>query len=133
MHKITFSGSKGLLLNYIVRVILLTVISIGALSSAFSYISLKIDLDEKYFQYISVLVVSLSSIIISYFSVKPFKNNGLAMGAISVLPLIIYSLVNLICCNNSIVFFAVKLLLMLILGAVFGSYSIKKRKKIRVK
>lgn len=133
MHKITFSSSKGLLLNYFVRIILFSVISVGVFSAVFSYISLKIDLDEQYFQYISVFIVSLSSIIISYFSVKPFKNNGLAVGIISVIPLIIYSLVNLICCNNSIAFFAVKLLLMLILGAVFGSYSTKKRKKIRVK
>lgn len=133
MSKISFSGSKNLLFNFLIRSLLLSALTTLAFSALFSIVGLKIDLDEKYLEYISVIITSFSSIIISYFSVKPFKNNGFAVGMISVSPLIIYSLINLIVCKNSVVFFLIKIVVMLILGGIFGAYSTKHRKKIRVK
>lgn len=133
MKKISFSGSKGLLFNYIFKAIILSFTSLFTLTAAFSFLSLKLDIDEKYFQYISIAILSISSIIVSYFSVSSFKNNGFVVGIISVLPLVIYSLINMIICENNIVVFLIKLALVLILAAVCANFSIKRRKKIRVK
>lgn len=133
MRKISVSSSKGLLLNYSVRIIILSLVSILSTTAIFSLVSLKLDLSENYFKYISIICVSLSSIIVSYFSVKPFKNNGFILGLISTLPIIIYSLVNVLIFKGNIVFFLIKLLITLLLGGLFGYYSIKKSKKIRVK
>lgn len=133
MRKISISSSKGLLLNFFTRVILLSSISIFSLNALFSLFALKLDLSEDYFKYLSLISITISSIIISYFSVKPFKNNGFIVGMISVAPLIIYSLINYITFKNDIVFFLIKIVVSLILGGLFGYYSIKKNKKIRIK
>lgn len=133
MRKISISSSKGLLLNYIIRVIFTSILSITGLSSMFSLFALKLDLSEEYFKYISLIIICLSSIIVSNFSVKPFKNNGALLGIISVTPLLVYSLVNYFIYKNNIIFLLLKILLVLLFGALFGYYSIKKTKKIRIK
>lgn len=133
MHKISFAGSKGLFINYIFKVMLLSTISVIGLSALFSAIALKIDLDEKYFEYISVVITTISSALVSYISVKSFKNNGFIIGALSVMPIIIYSFINFLICKNSLVIFLIKLLISVILGGISGYFSIKKGKKIRVK
>ncbi len=133
MRKISVSSSKGLLLNYSIRIIILSLVSILATTAIFSFISLKLDLNESYFKYISIICVSLSSIIVSYFSVKPFKNNGFVLGLISTIPMIVYSLINLLVFKGNIVFFLIKLFITFLLGGLIGYYSIKKSKKIRVK
>lgn len=133
MRKISVSSSKGLLLNFIMRVILLSSITVIGLTAIFSLLAFKLDLKEDYFKYISLICISISSIIISYFSVKPFKNNGFIVGIISVIPVIIYSLVNLIVFKNDIVFFLIKVVAVLLLGGLFGYLSIKNTKKIRIK
>ena len=99
----------------------------------FSFIIFKLDLDIKYLEYASYAVNILSSVIISYISVKSFKNNGFVMGMLSAVPLIIFSFINLIVNGNNIVHFLVKLLAVLLISGVFGYLSAKKSKKIKVK
>lgn len=133
MPKISSSGSKSLLFSFIIRVIIFSGIFILLLSLLFSFIVYKLDLDDNLLSYFSLVVTSLSAFFISYFSVKPFKNNGFAVGIISISPLIIYSFVNTIVFKNGFVIFLIKVLMMLVLSAFAGNYSIKRKKKYRVK
>ncbi len=133
MKKISSSGATGLLIKFIIKAVILTAISVMFFSWLFSFIIFKLDLDIKYLEYASYAVNILSSVIISYISVKSFKNNGFVMGMLSAVPLIIFSFINLIVNGNNIVHFFVKLLAVLLISGVFGYLSAKKSKKIKVK
>ncbi|MDE6124842.1 MAG: TIGR04086 family membrane protein [Eubacterium sp.] len=133
MKKISSSGAIGLLIKFIVKAVILTAISVMFFSWLFSFLIFKLDLDIKYLEYASYAVNILSSVIISYISVKSFKNNGFVMGMLSAVPLIIFSFINLIVNGNNIVHFLVKLLAVLLISGVFGYLSAKKSKKIKVK
>ncbi|MCI9111524.1 MAG: TIGR04086 family membrane protein [Eubacterium sp.] len=133
MKKISSSGATGLLIKFIIKAVILTAISVMFFSWLFSFIIFKLDLDIKYLEYASYAVNILSSVIISYISVKSFKNNGFVMGMLSAVPLIIFSFINLIVNGNNIVHFLVKLLAVLLISGVFGYLSAKKSKKIKVK
>lgn len=131
--KVKMIGSKSVFIKYIVKIILLSVISVVLISSLFSLIFLKLDVSIEYAAYISILIVGISAIIISYFSVSSFSNNGAVLGIFSLFPLCIYSLINTVIYSENWLILAVKIALMIVLGAFFGNFSIKKRKKIRVK
>lgn len=131
--KVKMIGSKSVFIKYVIKIILFSVISIAVLSSLLSVILLKLDLSLDFTVYISIIIAAGASIIISYFSVSSFSNNGAVFGIISIIPLCFYSLINTIIYTNNWLVFAVKFALMIILSAFFGNLSIKKRKKIRVK
>ena len=133
MKKISSSNAKGLLIKFVIKSVVLTAISVLLLSAIFSFIVYKADLDLKYLEYLSFGVCAFSAMITAYFSVKSFKNNGLVMGILSCLPLIIYSFINLLVNGNNIIYFLIKLLIILLLGGVFGLLSTKKSKKFKVK
>lgn len=131
--KINMIGGKGVFIKYIVKVLLLSVVTVLIFSALSALIILKMDFSLDYSKYFSIAIVSFASIIISYFSVSSFSNNGTVLGIISVLPLCIYSVINNIVHTNDWIILMIKLLLMIILGAFFGYYSIKNKKKIRVR
>ena len=131
--KINSSNANGLLIKFVIKSVLLTVVSVLFFSSIFSFIVYKADLDLKYLEYLSFGVCAFSAIITAYFSVKSFKNNGLVMGILSCLPLIIYSFINLLANGNNIMYFLIKLLIILLFGGIFGLLSTKKSKKFKVK
>ncbi len=133
MKKISSSGATGLLIKFIIKAVILTAISVMFFSWLVLFFIFKLDLDIKYLEYASYAVNILSSVIISYISVKSFKNNGFVMGMLSAVPLIIFSFINLIVNGNNIVHFLVKLLAVLLISGVFGYLSAKKSKKIKVK
>lgn len=133
MKKISSSGANGLIIKFVVKSVLLTVISVSIFSLIFSYAVSGLDLDLKYLQYCSYAVNMFSAVIISYFSVKSFKNNGFVMGMMSSIPLIIYSLLNLIINGNNIIHFFIKLIAVLLISGIFGYLSTKKSKKYKVK
>ena len=133
MKKISSINAKGLLIKFVIKSVVLTILSVLLFSLIFSFIVYKADLDLKYLEYLSFGVCAVSAIIISYFSVKSFKNNGFVMGILSCLPLIVYSFINLLVNGNNIIYFLIKLLIILLLGGIFGLLSTKKSKKFKVK
>lgn len=133
MKKISSINAKGLLIKFVIKSVVLTVISVLLFSLIFSFVVYKADLDLKFLEYLSFGVCAFSAIIISYFSVKSFKNNGFVMGILSCLPLILYSFINLLVNGNNIIYFLIKLLIILLLGGIFGLLSTKKSKKFKVK
>ena len=133
MKKISSSGANGLLIKFIVKSVLLTIIALSLLSLLISFAFNKLDLDLKYLEYASYAVNILSVIPVSYLCTKSFKNNGFLMGMLSAIPLIIYSFVNLIINGNNIIHFLIKLAVVLIVSGIFGYLSTKKQKKYKVK
>ena len=133
MPKISSISAKGLLIKFVIKSVLLTAASVLLYSLLFSFIVYKADLDLKYLEYLSFGVCALSAVIISYFSVKAFKNNGFIMGILSCLPLIIYSFITMLVNGNNIIYFLIKLILILLLSGIFGLLSTKKSKKFKVK
>lgn len=99
MPKITTSNTKGLFIAYLIKIILSTVLSLFIFSSIFSFVTLKFDLDLKVIEYFSVAICAISSLIISYISISGFKNNYLLLSVISVMPLVIFSIINF-CVNK---------------------------------
>lgn len=100
MPKINVGNSKSLLVKYVVRIVLGTALSIFVLTAAISYIVLKLDIDLSVLKYAGVAVCIVSAVIISFLSTSGFKNNFLALSAISVLPLIAFCVING-CVNKS--------------------------------
>ena len=133
MKKISSSNAKGLLIKFVIKSVMFTAVSLLLFSVIFSFIVYKADLDLKYLEYLSFFVCAFSAVITAYFSVKSFKNNGFIMGMLACLPLIIYSFINLLINGNNIIYFLIKLLIILLLGGVFGLLSTKKSKKFKVK
>lgn len=133
MKKISSSGANGLLIKFIVKSVLFTIVTVSIFSLLISFAFNKLDLDLKYLEYASYAVNILSAVIISYLCTKSFKNNGFLMGMLSSVPLIIYSFVNLIINGNNIIHFLIKLAVVLLLSGIFGYLSTKKQKKYKVK
>jgi len=131
--KINLIGSKSMFLKFFIKIPILTIACVAVFNAVFSFVMLKLDLALELSKYFSVFTVAFSSIIISYFSAISFTNNGAVIGIISVMPLSLYSLINCAVYENNWIIFAVKLILIIVLSAVFGNYAIKKRKKIRVR
>lgn len=133
MKKISSKGSGGIIVKFFIKAVLLTAVSAVLISLIISALVYKADIDLKYLEYFSIGAAALCSAAISYFSVKSFKNSGFLMGDLSCVPLMIYSFVNLLINGGNIVFFLIKLAVIIILSGVFGYISIKKSKKIKVK
>lgn len=131
--KVNMIGSKSVFIKYVAKILLLSVIAIIILSSLFSVVLLKFDLNLDFAVYMSIIIVGISAITVSYFSVSSFSNNGAVWGMFSVFPLCIYSLINTAIYTNNWLVLAVKIALMIVLSAFFGNLSIKRRKKIRVR
>ena len=87
MKKISSSGATGLLIKFIIKAVILTAISVMFFSWLFSFIIFKLDLDIKYLEYASYAVNILSSVIISYISVKSLKTTALLLACFLLCPL----------------------------------------------
>lgn len=133
MKKISSSSANGLLIKFVLKSVLLTIISVLFFSLIFAFAVNKLDLDLKYLEYFSYAIHAFTAVIVSYISVKSFKNNGFVMGMLSAVPLIIYSLINLLVNGNNIIHFLIKIAIVLLISGIFGFLSTKKAKKYKVK
>lgn len=132
MRKTNIKTNK-LLLSYVIKSVVLSILSILLFSFITSEIVYKLDLSLNNLNVITIVICALSSLIVSYFSLGGIKNNGLLMGVISEIPLIFYSLINMIFSENSFIYFLIKTIIMLLIGAFIGTIRTKKNSKIRVK
>lgn len=110
MRKITSSGNThGLLVKYAIKIVLSTLLSILLLSVICSFIVLKLDIDLNVLQYLGTGICIISAFLISFISTSGFKNNFLVLSMMSVLPLLVYTVVNFCVNKVSAVFIIVKL------------------------
>ena len=119
MPKINVGNSKSLLVKYVVRIVLATALSIFVLTAAISYIVLKLDIDLSVLKYVGIAVCIVSAVIISFISTSSFKNNYLALSAISVLPLIAFCVING-CLNKS----SALLILIKVVGIIAAAFVV---------
>ena len=127
MLKISSSNAKNIIIIYSLKVIASTVLFITLLSILFSFVILKLDLPLDYCKYFSVVTCSLSSFFISYISIGSFKNNQLALSVISVVPLILFSVINYFIHGDNIALIFVKIILIVLLA--FSAAYIRVKKK----
>ena len=133
MKKVNASSTDKLLLKFIIKVVLSSIISILLLSYLFSQLVYKLDLDVETNGILSVFIVLIGSSVIAFISVLSIKNNGALMGIISELPLLFYSILNMIFNDNSAVLLIIKIAIALFCGALFGILATKKSSKFKVK
>ncbi len=126
------SNTNSLITSYIIKILISTLSSLFATVSISSYVVLKLDLDLKYCNTISIICACICSFVISFVSTFSFKNNGLLMGLMSICPLILYSFFTFLFGNNTIVLFLIKLVLCIIISAITGYISTNKNKRIKV-
>ncbi len=133
MKKMSTSKTDKLLLKYVLKVIISSILSIALFSLIFSQIVYKMDISLDICKIIGIIICCLSAVIISFISVSGLKNNGLLMGILSEIPLIFYSLINAVFYNNNIGLFFIKMVMILIIGALIGFIRAKSNKKFKVK
>lgn len=133
MKKLSSASTDRILLKFILKIIFSTIVSILLFSFIFSEITYKLDLDMNINKIFSIIICCLCSAVISFISVSGLKNNGLVMGILSEIPLIFYSLLNLIFYENSALFFVIKLVIITLLGALIGLLTTKRSRKFKVK
>ena len=88
MPKISSLNAKSVIIKFIAKSIMLTVVSVLLLSGAFSFIILKLDLDLSYCKYASYIICALTSFLVPFICLKPFKNNILFLSFASIIPFI---------------------------------------------
>ena len=126
MKKLSTNNADNLILKFCVKVIISSVISILLFSYIAGKIVFALDLDLE----LSICV--LCACVISFVSVNGFKNNGILLGLIAEMPLVFYSLVNLIFNGNYVLFFVIKTVLIILFGMLIGELTVRKSKKIKV-
>lgn len=133
MKNYSTKSTNKLLVKFVIKSVISTVLSLFCLTFLASEIIFKADIDLSKLSIVSLFVVGFSSIIISFISVYGIKNSGLLFGIMSEIPLIFYMLVNAIFHSSNWIYFLLKILIVILLGAFGGIIASEKSKKIKVK
>ncbi|MGN1123005.1 MAG: hypothetical protein ACI4RR_01575 [Eubacterium sp.] len=129
MPKISSFNLNSLFIKYAVKIAVSTVVSVILLNAIISFILLKLDIDLSVCRYCGVFVCAVSSFIISYFSVGGFKNNLVPLAFVSVLPLMIFTLINHFVNNGEAVILIIKLFLIILSAFLSSVFSLKRKKR----
>ncbi len=132
MAKIKIS-SKSFLLKLLVSDILIQGVCLLSLSAIFSAVTYYLDLDIEILNKFSYITVVLISFISAFFVTKKIKSNGILIGTVSQIPLLLYLLITVIVSNGNFANFGFKVILVLIFGAIGGILGVNKKQKFKVK
>lgn len=132
MKKYYTNGTNRILIKFIIKALLTSVLTILFFSFISSELIFKLDLDLNSVNMISIFIVALSSLITSFISVYGIKNNGAIFGVLSQIPLLFYMIVNVIFNGSSVPLLFVKVLILGLVGCLTGMFSSSKSKKIKV-
>ncbi|MCM1285616.1 MAG: hypothetical protein NC213_02350 [Acetobacter sp.] len=129
MPKISATNNKSLFLKFTLKSILISYLFVALLSVIASYVILKLDLDLSCLNYTSIAVCVVSAFATPLFTNSDFKNNFLLLSILSILPLILFSIINSIINRNSFIFTLIKVALEIAM-AVFSAIikTIRKRR-----
>lgn len=128
MPKISSLNAKSVIIKFISKSLILTVASIILMSGAFSFIILKLDLDLSYCKYAGYLICALTSFIVPFICLKPFKKNILFLSFASIIPSVLFSLVNFIFFSKEFVQLFISLAIIIAVAFVMGVMSAGKRR-----
>lgn len=133
MKSFTVVKTDKNILWYILRSILYSICT----TALFGYIGAKLmyafDIKLDSAKYITVLICVISAAVVSFMSCKGWKSRGVLLGIISVMPLVLYSLFNLLFKNNTVSLFFIKLVLIVLVAGIVGMLRIRINRKFRVK
>ncbi|MBQ7204083.1 MAG: hypothetical protein IJS03_08760 [Eubacterium sp.] len=133
MKKIETRGSQNLLLKFVIKVVLSTLISISVVTYLLTLVVYNLDLDLDLNIFLSVIVCAAVAAITAFVSVYGVKNSGALLGIAAQIPLLFYSLVNMIFNENSFLFFVIKCVIIVLIGALFGILAVNRTRKSRFK
>lgn len=133
MKKLSTSKADKIVISFILKIVISTILSILLYSYLCSSLILKFDMNLDSAKIVGIIICALCSATISFISVSKLKNNGLLMGVISTTPLIFYSLINTIFTNHNLIYFAIKFVVIVLIGALIGYIRVNKSKKFKVK
>ena len=132
MKSVSSGKSNTLLIRFVIKSALATIFFAGVFSLVFSEILIKFDVNLDVIGVLSVIICAVSAFFTSVISVNGFRNNGAVMGIISSLPLVLYSLFNVLFNENTFVLFFIKLAVILLISALGGALIAKKTRSIKV-
>ena len=123
MPKISSLNVKSVIIKFIVKSLALTTTSIILISSVASFIIFKLDLDLSYCKYAGYLISALTSFIVPFICLKPFKNNILFLSFLSIIPLVLFTLANFIFFGKEFVQLFISLAIIIAVAFVTGVMS----------
>ncbi len=126
------NSSNSVLIKFVIKAVISTVISLMLFSYISSLIIYKLDLSLDLAKIISVIIVAFTSAVIAFVSVYGLKNNGVLMGIISQLPLILYSLFNVLFNGTGWLLFTLKLIIILLVSSLLGYIVARKGKRYKI-
>lgn len=126
------NSSNSVLIKFVIKAVITTVISLMLFSYISSLIIYKLDLSLDLAKIISVIIVAFTSAVIAFVSVYGLKNNGVLMGIISQLPLILYSLFNVLFNGTGWLLFTLKLIIILLVSSLVGYIVARKGKRYKI-
>ncbi len=132
MKKISFTASSSVLIKYIFKSLIVTVLSVSVLSLAVSELLYKLDLPTDSAGIITLIICIITACATAFISTSGFKNNGALLGAMAQLPLIIFIAFNLGFHKTDIIIFLVKIASVFVLGGVIGSLRVRKNNVFKV-
>lgn len=128
MPKISSFNANKVIVKFVVKSFLISVFSVAFMSAIFSLAVLKFDLDLAYCKYGGYIICTVSSFIVPYICLKPFKNNISILSLISIIPLVLFSLANYIFFNKQFVQLFISLAIIIAVSFVTGVMSAGKRR-----
>lgn len=132
MKKIASENTNKLLLMMLLKTLAISVGTVMLYSFIFSEIVYHLDLSLDSAGGISLIVVALSAFTIAFLSCFKMKNSGILLGILSEIPLIFYTLINVIFHEASVLYFIIKLVIILCSGALAGFLAVRKTTRFKV-
>lgn len=86
--------SKGVLMPFILKSIIINILSSVVMLLIFSILIYKLDLGDEYYKIFAFVSVGVTSFLTSLIAVKGYKNNILVMSILSNIILIVISIAN---------------------------------------
>ena len=86
--------SKGVLMPFILKSIIINIVSLVVMLLIFSTLIYKLDLGDEYYKIFAFVSVGVTSFLTSLIAVKGYKNNILVMSILSNIILIVISIAN---------------------------------------
>ncbi len=133
MKKYATKSTNKIIFLFILKSLLCSFISLLLLSLLAAKIMLTLDIDSEYFSAVSVIICVISSIVVSLICNVGEKSRGVLLGIISTIPIIIFSLFNLVFYDNTFVLFLVKFILIILSGGLLGFICSKSNRKVKIK
>lgn len=128
MPKISSMNAKSVIIKFVLKSLFLTIVVTVLLSALFSFVFLKADLDLEYIKYCGYIICAVTAFAVPYFCLKSFKNNISILSFISIIPLVIFSLINFLIFNKSFVQFFISFAIIIAVSFLTGVLSAGKRR-----